>query len=147
VSENTALVIDASVIVKWVLQDPVREDDTLSATELMRAIVDNRVEIYQPAHWLVEVAAVLTRLTPTSAPDDIRLLHAMEFPTTDTALTMRRACVLAINLHAHLFDTLYHALAMELSNGYLVTADKRYLATARHIGHVVGLHEWQQTLN
>jgi len=147
VSENTALVIDASVIVKWVLQDPVREDDTLSATELMRAIVDNRVEIYQPAHWLVEVAAVLTRLTPTSAPDDVRLLHAMEFPTTDTALTMRHACVLAINLHAHLFDTLYHALAMELSNGYLVTADKRYLATARHIGHVVGLHEWQQTLN
>ena len=145
-SENTALVIDASVIVKWVLQDPVREDDTLSATELMRAIVDNRVVIRQPAHWLVEVASVLTRLTPTSAPDDVRLLRAMEFPTTDTALTMQRACALAIDLQAHLFDTLYHAVALELGNGYLVTADKRYLATARHVGHVIGLHEWQQTL-
>ncbi len=145
--ENTALVIDASVIIKWVLQDPVREDDTLSATELMRAIVDNRVAVHQPTHWLVEVAAVLTRLTPTTAPDDVRLLHAMEFPTTDTTLTMQRACSLAIDLKALVFDTLYHAVALESSNGYLVTADKIYLARARHVGHVVGLLEWQQILH
>ena len=114
-SETRMLVIDASVIVKWVLHDPVREDDTRSATELMRAIVDDRVAIRQPIQ-------------------------------TDNPLIIQRACKLAIDFNAHVFDTLYHAVAMESENGYLVTADDRYLDTSRHLGHVVGLHEWQEIL-
>ena len=60
------------------LQDPVREDYTLAATDLMRAVVDDDVIIRQPTHWLAEVAAVLTRLTPGFAVENVGLLQAMQ---------------------------------------------------------------------
>jgi predicted nucleic acid-binding protein len=48
---------------------------------------------------------------------------------------------LAIDLHHHLFDTLYHAVALE-TESVLVTADGRYLAKARDLGQIMHLAEW-----
>jgi predicted nucleic acid-binding protein len=59
-----SLVVDASVIVKWLLQDAVREDDTARTTSLMQQVLVDENEIMQPVHWLAEVAAVLARLNP-----------------------------------------------------------------------------------
>ena len=58
------LVVDASVIVKWLLNDPARETDTALATDIMQRAVDGREAIIQPVHWLLDVGAVLTRLNP-----------------------------------------------------------------------------------
>jgi hypothetical protein len=52
--------------------------------------------ILQPVHRLVEVAAVLARVTPQTAVDDIDSLAAMEFPTTNEPDVLRRAAQLAI---------------------------------------------------
>jgi predicted nucleic acid-binding protein len=64
------LVIDASVIIKWLFNDPEREANTEQATALMAAVVRGEHSVVQPRHWLIEVAAVLARETPI-APNRI----------------------------------------------------------------------------
>ena len=105
------VVLDASVILKWLLEDPAREPDTGKAFALIESVVRGRLEILQPMHWLAEVAAVASRLTPQTAIRDVEMLATLEFPTTDDPHVMRRATTIAIETHQHLFDTLYHAVA------------------------------------
>ena len=138
------LVVDASVILKWLLEDPEAEDDTLTASELMRRVLSGEEEIIQPAHWLAEVSAVLSRLSPDSAVQDVEMLHALELPTRDDASTHRRACQLSIELKQHVFDTLYHSVALETDGALLVTADERYLRASRHLASVTSLSAWSQ---
>jgi predicted nucleic acid-binding protein len=137
------LVVDASVVVKWLLTDPLRETETTQAERLMAAVLEGREAILQPTHWLIEVAAVLARLSPTTALDDVAMLQALELPTDDGPAVLARACRLAIDLQQHLFDTLYHAVALESSEATLVTADARYLAAGSALGRIVPLTEWK----
>jgi predicted nucleic acid-binding protein len=136
------VVVDASVILKWLLEDPAAERDTERATELMRRVMDGDVNILQPVHWLAEVGAVLARLSPETAVDDVEMLHALEIPVRDDTAVSRRACQLAIDLDQHLFDTLYHAVALECDGARLITADGRYLRAAKRYAAVVPLAEW-----
>lgn len=136
------LVLDASVIVKWLLNDPRREAASRQAALIMRAVTAGELTAVQPAHWLVEVAAVLARLTPRTVQDDVAMLQALDLPVADDAQIMRHACRLAIELNQHVFDTLYHAVALEFPGASLVTADERYLKKARHLGRLVRLEEW-----
>jgi predicted nucleic acid-binding protein len=137
------LVIDASVVVKWLLNDPQREQETERATQLMKWIAEGREQAIQPAHWLLEVGAVLARISPDNAEEDLTMLQALELQIDDGPLVLRRACRLAIDLQQHMFDTLYHALALETPNATLITADERYLRVGRKLGRIVHLAEWK----
>ena len=136
------LVVDASVAVKWFLPESSREQDADGATALLHAVREGLVDLVQPPHWLAEVAAVITRLRPEIAAEAIDLLDAMEIETTADAELYKRASDLAKQLNQHLFDTLYHALALA-NDTLLVTADDRYLRKARALGKVVALAEWR----
>ena len=136
------VVLDASVILKWLLEDPDREPDTDKAFALVESVVSGRLEILQPAHWLAEVAAVAARLAPQTAVADVEMLAAFEFPTTDNPNVIRRATSLAIETNHHLFDTLYHAVALEHEDAMLVTADDRYYGKAESYGTIRTLHDW-----
>jgi predicted nucleic acid-binding protein len=85
---------------------------------------------------------VLARLSPQTAVEDVLMLRALEIPTTDEAEVLRRACTLAIDIGQHLFDTLYHAVALETEDAVLITADERYWRSAQAAGRVVPLREW-----
>jgi predicted nucleic acid-binding protein len=135
------LVVDASVVIKWLFADPEREAHTQQATNLMSAIVRQGIPAVQPVHWLVEVGAVLARMTPDKAEQDIVLLNALDLKIQHGPEILQRACRLAIDLNHHLFDTLYHAVALE-TDSVLVTADDRYLAKARDLGQIMHLAEW-----
>ncbi len=135
------LVVDASVVVKWLFANPEREEHTELATTLMSAIVQEKVDAVQPVHWLVEVGAVLARATPDKAEQDIVLLSALGLAVQNGPEILKRACRLAIDLNHHLFDTLYHAVALE-TESVLVTADEHYLFKARDIGRIMRLAEW-----
>lgn len=137
------VVLDASVILKWLFEDPVREPDTNKASALMAAVIEGRLEILQPAHWLAEVAAVTARLSPTTAVREVELMAALEFPTTDDPNVIARATELAIETKHHLFDTLYHAVALEHEDAVLVTADDRYFAKGARYGRIEALHDWE----
>jgi predicted nucleic acid-binding protein len=136
-------VIDASVIVKWLLQDPQREAGTDKATQLMERVANGEQPILQPTHWIVEVGAVLARESSGTAVDDVGMLTALELPTTDDPEVLRRGLELAMELEQHLFDTYYHGVALGTSECTLITADERYLRAARTKGKIVHLMEWE----
>jgi predicted nucleic acid-binding protein len=136
-------VVDASVVIKWLLQDPERETGTDKATQLMESVTNGDQPVLQPTHWLVEVGAVLARESPGTAADDVGMLTALELPTTDELHVLRRGVELAMELKQHLFDTYYHGVALETPDCILITADERYLRAARAKGNIVSLMEWR----
>lgn len=139
---TATVVLDASVVIKWLLRDPEREAATDQATALMENIVAGRLAVVQPFHWLAEVAAVLCRLSPGSAAADILRIQALHLPTVSEPKIMQCACELAVRHRAHVFDTLYHAVALETPDATLVTADQRYLRATRRVGNIVPLADW-----
>lgn len=136
------LVLDASVVIKWLLNDPKLEDGTDEAVRLMEMVAKGDYATLQPTHWLMEVGAVLARASPSTAADDVTMLSALELPTTNDPLVLRRAVALAIELKQHVFDTFYHAVALETPEATLITADSRYLRAARAKGRIVDLLDW-----
>lgn len=134
------LVIDASVAVKWVFPDPAVEPDADRALAVLRAVREGTVEVIQPPHWLLEVLAVVARLAPDLCAPALGLLDALELSICADLAVIQRGAALAVSLDHHLFDTLYHALALE-RNATLVTADARYARKARSQGRVLLLSE------
>ena len=135
------LVVDASVVVKWLFANPEREEHTELATTVMSSVVRQEVPAVQPVHWLAEVGAVLARSAPAKAEQDIVLLSALGLAVQDGPEILKRACRLSIDLNHHLFDTLYHAVALE-TESFLVTADEHYLFKARDTRSIMRLDEW-----
>lgn len=135
------VVVDASVIVKWVFPGSENEEHVEQALELLAGIRDGKVVLLQPQHWLVEVAAVVTRLRPELAEPALDLLGAMEFAAVDDLPVLKRASRISHELNHHLFDTLYHAVALEYDRT-LVTADDHYFKKAKHLGRIVPLRSW-----
>jgi predicted nucleic acid-binding protein len=138
----TEVVLDASVIVKWALPDRAREAHAERAVNLLHAVHASRLSVVEPPHWLAEVAAVVTRLAPDRAPDVVALMHAMEFPVLDELEVYLEAARLSVQSGQHVFDTLYHAVALRRRGASLVTADEGYYRNARHAGGVMLLRDF-----
>lgn len=137
------VVIDASVAVKWTHPDPEVEADLDQAARMLEAIKEGSIEVLQPPHWLLETLAVIARLRPDAADAALGLLDALELPVDDRFEVLERAGRLAVQLPHHLFDTLYHAVALE-HDALLVTADGAYQSKARGLGNITHLSQWQQ---
>jgi len=134
--------LDASVILKWYLHLP-DEQDLPQAGDILKAILQERLTLVQPPHTLLEVAAVLVRERPER--------NAVEIPDLQSVLLMgrtvasnamlNRALALSRQLDHHLFDTLYHAVALE-EGATLITADRRYFEKAQGMGSIVLLEDY-----
>ncbi len=131
-------VVDASVAVKWFVDADwaLREDHVEPALALLQASAAGRVELLQPPHFLAEVAAVLARLKPHAALQDITNLADLDITWAEPTQALAGAVGLATQLNHHLFDTLYHSLALAAPGAVLVTADQRYFDKARHLGQI-----------
>lgn len=130
-------VVDASVAVKWFFQDADDEDHMEPALDLLLACREGKVRLYQPVHFVAEVAAVLARRKPTEVRADLADLLDIEHRTVANLEIYTRATELAQRLQHHLFDTLYHAVALHTPDATLVTADRRYHAKAVSEGRIV----------
>ena len=139
----TTLVLDASVVVKWIFADHPQELHVPQALRILQQIKNAHVTVVQPPHWLAEVVAVMARLDPGIAREVESLLYAMEVPVADDEEVYRWACDLAIKLRQHVFDTLYHAVALTTSGALLVTADEQYFRKASHLGQIVRLIDFR----
>lgn len=139
----TTTVADASVVVKWLLPDAEGEEDVDRAIGLLRAVEKGRVKLHQPPHWLAEAAAVVARISPDTAEDDVSDLHELPRSIVRSRGVYRTACKLSVELSHHLFDTLYHAVALETAEAVLVTADERYYAKAHGRGAILRLAEFE----
>lgn len=133
------LVIDASVTVKWFLQNTADERDVEVALGLLEAGKSGDCSFVQPPHWVGEVAGVLVRHQPAVAASNIDdLLQFRIYSVNGTAAVYKRAIELSRRLEHHLFDTFYHAVALELGI-QLITADRQYFNKAKKLGSIVML--------
>ncbi len=135
-------VIDASVAVKWFVSDTAIEPDLDRAMHLLFIAQTGQVRFLQPPHWVSEVAAVLVRLAPKTASASVQALQELSFVETLTDCNhYQRAIALALKLDHHLFDTFYHAVALE-EKATLITADGKYYDKAKRLGSIVSLVEF-----
>ena len=135
------LVADASGAVKWVFPFRDDEEDSAKALALLDRFRHGEVGLQQPPHWLAEVAAVISRQSPATAREGVGLLYAMRVPVVDSPEVYALGCELAVASGQHLFDTLYHAVALLSPECTLVTSDERYYRKARRFGSISLLAE------
>lgn len=120
------MVVDSSVIVKWVLPEP----DSDAARRLMGAW------LIAPALWRFEAAAVVAkwvkdgRLSIERAPFRLATMMAAPVDTSDTADDLPAALALANRLRHPLYDCLYLAVALR-AGVELVTADTEFVRAVR----------------
>ena len=138
----TTWVVDASVAVKWALPIQDGENHQDQALALLRDIQEGNGQVLQPPHWLAEVAAVLTRLAPKQSLSMIQRFLAMELPITTEWNVYEQACHLSVELKHHLFDTLYHAVALQSSDTVFITANTQYFRKAAKLGHIIELKDF-----
>src|SRR5262245_6548306 len=118
--------LDASVIIKWIFPEKDREAHIFQALNVLDALRNGAINIIQPPHWLAETVAVIARLNFKIVEESVVLLNAMEFPIVDASEIYYTASQLSNRYQHHLFDTLYHAVALHNPPAQLITADEKY---------------------
>jgi predicted nucleic acid-binding protein len=88
------------------------------------------------------MAGVLAREAPARAARDLADLGLVEMSVVDETQVVHRALELAIHHRQHVFDTMYHAVALSRPDALLVTADERYWRAARGVGRIVRLADF-----
>lgn len=136
------VVVDASVAVKWAFAFRDDENDGEKALALLDSYRKGETALLQPPHWLAEVAGVVARQTPAAAREYVDALYALRIPVSDAPEMYSLACELAVGTGQHVFDTLYHAVALLSADCLLVTADERYYKTARGRGNITLLRNF-----
>ena len=140
-ADATAYVVDASVAVKWFFVMPENAGDDAKAQALLESAVAGSHRLIQPPHWHAEVDAVLARVQPVALDDVADLLQPACFDVEASAAVWPRATELVATLRHHLFDTLYHAVAIERRCTCL-TADARCYRKGRALGSLTLLRDW-----
>lgn len=134
--------LDASVIIKWIFPEKTHETHTVQALNLLESIKNGVINIIQPPHWLAETMAVIVRLNSKIVEETIALLNAMEFPIVDAPEIYHTACQLSHRYQHHLFDTLYHAVALNSPHTQLITADEKYYRKSCEEGAIIRLADF-----
>ena len=136
------VVVDASVATKWFLHGSPDEQHSDLALRLLEQSALGLLPMVQPGHFVAEVAAVLARLKPAEAQEDLLDFLAIRYRTLISPETYATALDLAMRYQRHLFDTLYHAAALHTPGAVLITADERYYNKARPEGQIALLAEF-----
>ena len=136
------LVVDASVALKWFLGDRSDEAFAGEADSILQNIDSGLARMVQPSHSLAEMAAVLARVRPATADEDLRLLQVVEWEVTERPEIYATAIELSKRLKHHLFDTLYHAVALLTEGATLITADEAYFSKAHGKGRIIRLQDF-----
>jgi predicted nucleic acid-binding protein len=124
-----SIVVDASVALKWVLNEP--------GTEAALALLGE--ELSAPELWLTEAANALwrhVRLGEASAAEALARIDELAnapVASVSTSAYLRRALQIALEIRHPVYDCLYLALAEE-QNTYVVTDDRRLFSAASAAG-------------
>ena len=125
------LVVDASVGLKWVLQEP--------DSHFAEALAHSGERLLAPDFWLNEATNVLWLqvrrkvFTPDEAREGLALLRMQVEPTPTADLGLHEVALdigLATNHPA--YDTLYVAFALALGATHVVVADRSFLNAMRN---------------
>jgi predicted nucleic acid-binding protein len=139
------VVIDASVILKWILprgSEPY-QDQAQSLATLIKA---GSIRVGVPSLWYFEVGNLLVRKYPLQADQQLANLCLILEPCEVSDKTGWQKKILAlVEQHGVTFcDAAYHALAI-IQQGIFVTADEKYLQAIGKEPHVMHLKDWPLT--
>ena len=113
-----------------------------AAQSLLAEIIAGVHECIQPPHWLAEIIGVMARRHPDLVGATLAAIHRLGIEIATEDAIYQRAAELAAGLKQHVFDTLYHAVALERGASF-VTADERYFAAAAKEGAIQRLGEFK----
>ena len=136
------IVVDASVAIKWLVPHKPEEANIDNALELFEQIACYDRLMVQPPHFIPEVMAVIARLEPEYADRLFIAVNNLEMVIENNATIYQTGIRLSIELNHHLFDTLYHAVALHTPDATLITADEAYWRKAQTIGQIVRLKDY-----
>ena len=141
------LVIDASVALKWVLDEP--------DSHLAQALAEGEEELLMPDFWLNEATnscwlQVRKRAwTPNKAREGLALLREMVLPTDTAGFDLHDVALdIGLAVNHSTYDTLYVAFAVAMGARGVVVADEPFAANmSRHPDPVLAailipLSEW-----
>jgi predicted nucleic acid-binding protein len=136
------VVLDASVLLKWVLPSD-EEPDADKALLLRAAILDETVQVLVPALWIYEVGNTVARRFAAHAEAWLSALVKFgleEAPPSQAWLA--KTLELTSRYEVSFYDASYHALAL-VHKGSFVTADTKYVTRTAQAGSVIALNSWQ----
>lgn len=134
-----AVVIDASVVLRWLLVDEVDRAPALAVRDRIQA---GQLVPVQPPHFLMEVASALVmaaragRLEPSAIGGLMRSLEAFRLPEIDANDFASAAVETALDLGLRVPDAGYFVCARR-TGGTLITADRRLHDVALRSGTAV----------
>ena len=125
-----ALVVDASVGLKWVLNEP--------DSPLAQALVRIEPDLLVPGFWLNEATNVLwlqvrrKLFTPVHAREGLALLRAQIEPTPTAGMRLHEVALdIGIAVNHSTYDTLYLAFAIAMGASAVVAADGPFVQSIR----------------
>jgi len=125
-----ALVADASVGIKWLLQEP--------DSHLAEALVRSEPDLLVPDFWLNEATHILwlqvrrKLFTPDEAREGLALLRAQVEPTPTAHMRLHDLALdISIAIDHSTYDTLYLAFAVAMGASAVVVADGPFLRSIR----------------
>ena len=138
----TQIVVDASVAVKWLVDEP--------QADAARRLLDARFELHVPRLMAIEVANALRRkvqkgeVEASEATARIGFVHEGPLYWADDEEIASDALRIALAISHPIYDCIYLALAHRLG-ARVVTADMRFMrrvAPTAHGGAIVGLADY-----
>lgn len=118
-------VVDASVILKWVLGNE-RESDHEQAMALLETWTEGGIELLSPILWQYEVGNFLGRSLQEEAMDKMNLLRDLNIRNVAFTNGMWSQCFSWMRQKSITFyDAAYLAVAFEVQ-GTLITADEKF---------------------
>ncbi len=142
-----ALVVDASVALKWVLPEP--------DSHLAQALAESDEELLVPDFWLNEATNVCWlqvrkgKWSPDEAREALELLQAQVSPTPIGDLALHDVALdIGLAVNHSTYDTLYVAFAVAVGARGVVVADRAFVSDmARHpdpelAGLLIPLETW-----
>ncbi|WP_028894673.1 type II toxin-antitoxin system VapC family toxin [Syntrophorhabdus aromaticivorans] len=133
-------VVDASVILKWVLGDE-KEPDQIKAMQLLNAWAAGDAAISAPTLWQYEVGNFLGREVPEEAKEKMGLLLDLKIRNVELSDNMYQLCFTWMREYrVSFYDASYLAVAYDIQ-ATLVTADERFVRKLGKVDHLCVLRE------
>ncbi len=142
-AENSKIkIIDASVILKWILFD---EEYSENAHSIGQQALNKEIALFVPEHTYTEVANVLALKSDLDVASELKIFFDKGFLVTvwhTVEVTEKAIEIMRKFKGVSYYDAIYHALAI-IHEATFITADEKYYRQTKSIGHSMLLKDYK----
>ena len=118
-------IVDASIILKWVLEKE-NEPDHDKATGLLHDWLRGAIGIAAQSLWIYEVANILGRALHDEASQKMKLLQDLQIAVVDCSEQMIQQCFTWMKEHQVTFYDAAYLAAAYATDAVLLTSDEKF---------------------